>query len=139
MKNGLLGNWQFKRHLVDFQAAQIHFAEGEAIFSAMPDLAQLSYHEKGTLRLDNHQKFVFKRAFLYDFQDGIRIYYADGVQNGKLYQDLREISTDLWMGVHQCGADCYWHTLDFGQAIESYVRVVGAQKDYWASTFYQRV
>jgi Family of unknown function (DUF6314) len=131
------GSWQFERFLIDFKGQSLAFAVGDAVFMPTNNLA-LSYKESGTLFL-SEAKIPFQRCFQYDFTTAeVQVFYADGVQNGDLYQQLY-VMEDIAVGKHICMPDTYKNLYHFSpKSFDSMVIVQGSAKEYCLYTIYQQ-
>lgn len=104
---------------------------------------EYKYIEQGTLTLD-HGGVVenVTRVFLYQFKDeAIQIYYADGPDNGKLFQTLTFKNDSEASAEHLCGKDLYksHYKFEFPESFTITHDVKGPKKDYVSETVFRRL
>ena len=114
---------------------------GQAEFKCLSD-TEYHYIEQGTLTLDHGEDIEgVKRAYVYKFEnDVIQIYYADGPDNGKLFQALDFTSEKEAQAEHLCGEDFYKSSYSFSFPDHFSIQhmVSGPKKDYVSETKYSK-
>ena len=114
---------------------------GQAEFKPVSD-TEYHYIEQGSLTLDHGEEIKdVKRAHIYKLEkDTIQIYYADGPDNGKLFQVLEFTSDTEAQAEHLCRYDLYESAYSFALPAEFTVRhaVKGPKKDYVSKTKYSK-
>ncbi len=114
---------------------------GQAEFTSVSE-TEYHYTEQGVLTLDHGEEIMdVKRSYDYRFEDCvIQIYYADGPDNGKLFQTL-EFKNDIEaVAEHLCGEDLYksQYVFDLPDSFIIKHEVQGPKKDYVSETKYTK-
>lgn len=155
LANYWAGAWAITRRIPEEGAS----LEGQAVFTPSVTVGEASphhlhYYEAGKLVLQNGQGFDAERR--YDFtcqKDSVLIYFADGADKGKFFQDLRQQGdhpgatlspspSDLVLtGHHLCVRDHYrtWYIIRGLNDFEVTHEVKGPAKNYTSTTCYRRL
>lgn len=132
----LEGVWQIERTITPGGALV-----GQAEFKSFSQ-SQFHYYEQGRLTLEDGKVLEdVSRSYDYRLEGGvIKIYYADGVDNGKLFQELEFISDSKAFAKHLCGDDLYKSEYEFHLPKSFAIRheVKGPKKDYISETKYSK-
>lgn len=114
---------------------------GEAKFTPTSN-DEYKYTEQGTLTLDRGDVVEnVTRGYLYKFKDdAIHIYYADGPDDGKLFQTLIFKNDSEASAEHLCGEDLYQslYKFEFPESFTIKHDVKGPKKDYMSETIFKR-
>jgi hypothetical protein len=132
----LEGGWQLERVI-----APGGVIVGLAEFKPLSK-SQYYYKEQGRLTLDDGRLIEdVSRAYDYRLEsDVIKIYYADGPDNGKLFQTLEFSGETKAIAEHLCGDDLYKSEYEFYLPESFTIRhqVKGPKKDYISETKYSK-
>lgn len=115
---------------------------GEVEFEAVSD-DEYAYREHGTLTLD-HGDVVegVTRSYRYIYKEGaIQVLYADGPDDGKLFQVLEFEDKTRAQAQHLCGQDLYQSRYEFylPDSFSITHTVTGPKKDYVSDTIFKRL
>lgn len=108
-------------------------------------VSETQYHYTEQGRLTTEAGNVIEdvtRAYIYKFENNtIQIYYADGPDNGALFQTLNFIDKSCATAEHFCGQDLYKSEYQFNFADSFTIRhiVTGPKKDYVSETVFTRL
>jgi hypothetical protein len=104
---------------------------------------QYHYTERGRLTTEAGDVIEdVTRAYIYKFEDNtIQIYYADGPDNGALFQTLNFIDESCATAEHLCGQDLYKSEYQFNFPDSFTIKhvVKGPKKDYVSETVFTRL
>lgn len=125
---------------------QVHAtAAGRAQFMALPEHLSMLYEERGTLKMEsNNSPLSFSRSFRYLFiDDTLEVYFADGPDNGSLYQQYfyqQKNHKLLPSQIHICGKDAYQgeYSLTGPSSFILITTIDGTSKDFLITTNYWR-
>lgn len=100
-----------------------------------------AYHEQAAMLWPDGQTTAGERRYRIEAAGTkLRLYYADGLNDGELFQSFDLAQPRGW-SQHLCGADCYrsrWHRI--GPDSFSLIHLVdGPRKEYRMHSLYRRV
>ena len=106
------------------------------------DAQGIAYYEKGDLTLEDGRVIEgATKRYLYKLEaDTIAVYFADGVDKGKLFHRLGFIDPNNAVASYPCGDDFYETTyaFDLPQGFTITHKVTGKKKDYTSMSVYRR-
>jgi hypothetical protein len=129
----LQGAWAFDRQVTP-GGAMI----GRAVFN-QAGVGVYDYDEAGKWALDDGTLGEFSRRYSYRLiDDQIHVYYADGVDNGKLFHVLDVTDERVAQAEHLCGQDLYKSKYEFDLPNNFKIThaVKGPKKDYVSVTHF---
>ena len=129
--NQLQGAWRFERKITPGGVMR-----GDAVFNQAGTDAY-DYEEQGRWTLDDGTVGEFSKRYSYRvINDDIHVYYADGVDNGKLFHVLEFDGIGQARAEHLCGQDLYVSAYKFTLPEKFQVThtVQGPKKDYVSVT-----
>ncbi len=140
------GQWLIERSVYIKSTNQVHAtATGRAQFMILPEHSSMFYEERGILRMEsNNSPLSFSRSFRYLFiDDTLEVYFADGPDNGSLYQQYsyqQKNSKLLPSQIHICGKDAYKgeYLLTGSSSFTLITTIDGTSKDFLITTNYIR-
>ncbi len=110
--------------------------KGQAVFQKING-GDLLYKEQGSLTLESGEILEPFKTYLYKLEDGrIHVYFADGPENGKLFQRIGEDGRTE----HLCGEDFYKSLYKFNLPDHFTIahEVEGPRKDYVSESVFSR-
>jgi hypothetical protein len=131
----LVGDWHAQRRIDDHLTGTTGWFTGHAAFQ--PDETEITYTERGELRLGGHVGPASRRLRYRPCGDGAaEVLFADG---RPFY--LLDLRAGAWEAEHQCGRDCYLVrvTATGPDAYAEHWHARGPAKDYETTTAYTRL
>ncbi|GGF06637.1 hypothetical protein SAMN05443634_1136 [Chishuiella changwenlii] len=141
----LLGDWTIYREIYSDELLSGQ-AEGYVTFEES-ESNSLSYTEKGETYFFDIKKLIpFQKKFLYEFSlDTLTVYFADGVDNGKIYQhyaleDFQNKKVES-SEKHFCGNDIYQSYYVIKSDEEFFMKTIinGPKKNFIIDTLFEKV
>jgi hypothetical protein len=132
----LQGVWAFDR-----QVTPGGTMTGRAVFEQAGH-STYDYEEQGSLTLDTGTTHDVARRYSYRLIDNeIHVYYADGVDSGKLFHVLDAADERVAQAEHLCGQDLYKskYEFDLPYGFKIIHEVKGPKKDYLSETTFMRL
>ncbi len=129
-----LGDWSLARQIDDRAGGQSGQMIGRASFVRADD--HVLYREAGQMRLGNGPAMSAERSYIWRFENGVTVQFADGRPFHQFIPSGQVDGTN-----HPCGDDFYRVKYDFtGWPDWSATwRVTGPRKDYTSITHYTRL